>query len=145
MFSDMGEIYVKVSGVDLSKMNPMGFKGNAMRLTLPEHWKPRFLSIGAAVFMVGWLAPALASSFPQISLRELPDPLRSVWFELKPEMTPMSHCATAFDSHTDGDRMVFRCSIHIKMSAEGERRAMRYCEEKRAEKNIKMPCKLVVE
>jgi len=31
------------------------------------------------------------------------------------------------------------------MSAEGERRAMRYCEEKRQEKGIKMPCKLVEE
>jgi hypothetical protein len=41
--------------------------------------------------------------------------------------------------------MAFRCSIHIKMSAEGERRAMRYCEEKRAEKGIRMPCKLVEE
>lgn len=101
--------------------------------------------LGLALFMSCTALGALAAPFPQISLRELPDPLRSVWFELKPEMTPMSHCATAFDSHTDGERMVFRCSIHIKMSAEGERRAMRYCEEKRAEKNIKMPCKLVIE
>jgi hypothetical protein len=31
------------------------------------------------------------------------------------------------------------------MSAEGERRAMIYCEEKREEKNIKAPCRLVVE
>jgi hypothetical protein len=57
----------------------------------------------------------------------------------------MSHCAAAFDSHSDGEKMVFRCSIHIKMSAEGERRAMKYCEEKRAEKNIKAPCRLVHE
>jgi hypothetical protein len=83
--------------------------------------------------------------YPSMPVSELPDPLRSVWKELKPEMTPMSHCAAAFDSHSDGEKMVFRCSIHIKMSAEGERRAMRYCEEKRAEKGIKMPCKLVEE
>ena len=84
-------------------------------------------------------------SYPSIHLSELPDPLRSVWKELKPEMNANSHCATAFDSHSDGEKMAFRCSIHIKMSAEGERRAMRYCEEKRAEKGIKMPCKLVEE
>jgi hypothetical protein len=83
--------------------------------------------------------------YPSIQLSELPDPLRSVWKELKPEMDQMSHCATAFDSHSDGEKMAFRCSIHIKMSAEGERRAMRYCEEKRQEKGIKMPCKLVEE
>ena len=84
-------------------------------------------------------------NYPTINVRELPDPLRSVYKELKPEMTEMSHCAAAFDSHSDGAKMVFRCSIHIKMSAEGERRAMRYCEENRAEKGIKMPCKLVEE
>ena len=102
----------------------------------------RFLSV-----MVGMVfcVSAMASTFPTIPLSELPDPLRSVWKELKPEMTPMSHCATAFDSHSDGEKMAFRCSIHIKMSAEGERRAMKYCEEKRAEKNIKAPCRLVVE
>ena len=83
--------------------------------------------------------------YPSMSVSELPDPLRSIWKELKPEMTPMSACAAAFDSHSDGEKMVFRCSIHIKMAAEGERRAMRYCEEKRAEKNIRMPCKLVYE
>jgi hypothetical protein len=83
--------------------------------------------------------------YPTIQLSELPDPLRSVWKELKPEMNEMSHCAAAFDSHSDGEKMAFRCSIHIKMSAEGERRAMRYCEEKREEKGIKMPCKLVEE
>ena len=88
---------------------------------------------------------AYGGRFPTVPLKELPDPLRSVWKELKPEMTEMSHCAAAFDSHTDGEKMVFRCSIHIKMSAEGERRAMKYCEEKREEKNIKAPCRLVVE
>ena len=83
--------------------------------------------------------------YPYMHVSELPDSLRSVWKELKPEMNEMSHCAAAFDSHSDGEKMAFRCSIHIKMSAEGERRAMRYCEEKRAEKGIKMPCKLVEE
>jgi hypothetical protein len=101
------------------------------------------------VFSFGSL-PALTyakpiGNYPTVDLRELPDPLRSVYKELKPEMTEMSHCAAAFDSHSDGEKMVFRCSIHIKMSAEGERRAMRYCEERRAEKGIKAPCRLVQE
>jgi len=84
-------------------------------------------------------------NYPTVNVRELPDPLRSIYKELKPEMTEMSHCAAAFDSHSDGEKMVFRFSIHIKMSAEGERRAMRYCEEKRTEKGIKAPCRLVEE
>jgi hypothetical protein len=105
------------------------------------------LAIGLIGFVmaVGTYDAACAGSFPTVPLKELPDPLRSVWKELKPEMTEMSHCAAAFDSHSDGDKMVFRCSIHIKMSAEGERRAMKYCEEKREEKNIKSPCRLVIE
>jgi hypothetical protein len=101
------------------------------------------------IFVLAWFGfAALAKpigNYPSIHLSELPDSLRSVWKELKPEMNEMSHCAAAFDSHSDGEKMAFRCSIHIKMSAEGERRAMRYCEEKRVEKGIKMPCKLVEE
>lgn len=109
---------------------------------MPKWFFNKFI-IGLMAAMFGW--PVLAKSFPTVPLSDLPDSLQSVWKELKPEMTPMSHCAAAFDSHSDGDRMVFRCSIHIKMSAEGERRAMRYCEERRAEKKIKAPCRLVVE
>jgi hypothetical protein len=101
--------------------------------------------VAALVFITFAASAKPIGPYPSMHVSELPDPLRSVWKELKPEMTPMSHCAAAFDSHSDGEKMAFRCSIHIKMSAEGERRAMRYCEEKRAEKGIKMPCKLVEE
>jgi hypothetical protein len=106
----------------------------------------RFKYLVYALALVGFAVLAKPiGNYPFIHVSELPDPLRSVWKELKPEMNEMSHCAAAFDSHSDGEKMAFRCSIHIKMSAEGERRAMRYCEEKREEKGIKMPCKLVEE
>lgn len=105
-----------------------------------------FKYLMCALVWVGLAATAKPiGPYPSIHVSELPDSLRSVWKELKPEMTEMSHCAAAFDSHSDGEKMAFRCSIHIKMSAEGERRAMRYCEEKREEMGIKMPCKLVEE
>jgi hypothetical protein len=105
-----------------------------------------FKYLVCALALIGSAAIAKPiGNYPTIHLSELPDPLRSVWKELKPEMNQNSHCAAAFDSHSDGEKMAFRCSIHIKMSAEGERRAMRYCEERRAEKNIRMPCKLVEE
>ena len=103
------------------------------------------LSLAVMGCMVIAVEAKPVGNYPSVDLRELPDPLRSVYKELKPEMNEMSHCAAAFDSHSDGEKMAFRCSIHIKMSAEGERRAMRYCEEKRAEQGIKMPCKLVEE
>jgi hypothetical protein len=98
--------------------------------------------------MLACLAFGLAqakSPFPVVPLKDLPEPLRLHWAGLKPEMQPTSHCAAAFDSNTDTDKMVMKCSIHIKMSAEGERRAMRYCEEQRAERKIKGPCRLVQE
>ncbi len=106
----------------------------------------RFQPLIYVLALVGFAAFAKPiGNYPSVHVSELPDPLRSVWKELKPEMNEMSHCAAAFDSHSDGEKMAFRCSIHIKMSAEGERRAMRYCEEKREEKGINMPCKLVEE
>jgi hypothetical protein len=38
-----------------------------------------------------------------------------------------------------------RCSaVGERRSAEGERRSMQYCEEKRVEKKIKAPCRLVL-
>lgn len=84
------------------------------------------------------------SPYPTVPLKDLPDGLRSMWHQLKPEMNEFSHCAAAWDSQNDGERMVFKCSIYIKMSAEGERRAMQYCNEKRSEKKINAPCRLVL-
>lgn len=97
---------------------------------------------GACLALVLGLAQA-AAPYPTVPLKDLPDGLRSTFQQLKPEMNEFSHCAAAWDSQNDGDRMVFKCSIYIKMSAEGERRSMQYCEEKRAEKKIKAPCRLV--
>lgn len=98
--------------------------------------------------LLAWLLCAVAqaaSPYPVVQLKDIPEPLRLHWAGLKPEMLSTSHCATAFDSQSDTDKMVMKCSIHIKMSAEGERRAIRYCEEQRAERKIKGPCRLVIE
>ncbi|WP_353132529.1 hypothetical protein [Limnohabitans sp.] len=99
-----------------------------------------------ALALIGFTVSAKPiGQYPVMQVSELPDPLRSQWKIVKPEMTKMSHCAAAFDSHTDGEKMAWHCSIYIKMSAEGERRAMHSCEEKRVAKGIKMPCKLIEE
>ena len=98
---------------------------------------------GACLALVLGLAQA-AAPYPTVPLKDLPDGLRSTFQQLKPEMNEFSHCAAAWDSQNDGERMVFKCSIYIKMSAEGERRSMQYCEEKRVEKKIKAPCRLVL-
>ena len=86
-----------------------------------------------------------ADAYPTVNARDMPEGLKMVWRQTKPEMTANSRCAAAFDSHSDVDKMTLQCSVHIKMAAEGERRAMRYCEEKRQALKIKEPCRLVVE
>ena len=85
-----------------------------------------------------------AQPFPTVSLSQLPGPLKSVWNQTKPEMTAPSRCAAAFDAG-DRDRMTLQCSVYVRLGAEGERRAMRYCEEKRQELRIHAPCQIVVE
>ena len=98
-----------------------------------------------SLLCASFLAAAAAGNYPVVKVKNLPDDLRQVWNGIKPEMQPTSHCAAAYDSQTDSEKMVLKCSIYIKMSAEGERRAMRYCEEQRAERKIKAPCRLVEE
>lgn len=99
-----------------------------------------------AIWMVlaGSLATAQAQPFPTVPLAQLPAPLQGVWWRTKPEMREPSRCAAAFDPG-DRDRMTLQCSVYIKLGAEGERRAMRYCEEKRRELRIRSTCAIVVE
>jgi hypothetical protein len=98
------------------------------------------LMAGLTAWSAAW---AVSVPYPTVSVQVLPQALRSVWREQLTEMTDQSHCAAAFDSYSDSDKMVFRCSIHIRLSAEGARRAMRYCEQTRQEKGIKSPCRLI--
>lgn len=84
------------------------------------------------------------SLYPTIKVGDLPQAVLLMYKREEPNFTDRSHCATAWDSTTDGDKIAFKCSVFIKMSAEGERRAMRYCEEIRANKKISAPCRLVV-
>ncbi len=88
---------------------------------------------------------AWAQTHPTMKVRELPDALKQQWQQTKPEMNENSHCAAAFNNQTDYEKMTFKCSIYIRLSAEGARRAMRYCEEDREKKHIHGPCKLVEE
>ncbi len=86
-----------------------------------------------------------ADVYPTVGVRDMPEGLKMVWRQTKLEMTANSRCAAAFDNHSDVDKMTLQCSVHIKMAAEGARRAMRYCEDKRQSMKIKEPCRLVVE
>ena len=85
------------------------------------------------------------SIYPTVKLAELPNSILQLYKREEPNFTDKSHCATAWDSTTDGDKIAFKCSVFIKMSAEGERRAMRYCEDIRLSKKISAPCRLIVD
>jgi len=78
-------------------------------------------------------------------MHSLPALLQGVYAGYKPEITTASRCAATFDASGDADHMVLKCSIYIRMAAEGARRAMQYCEEERIAKHISQPCKLVIE
>ena len=83
--------------------------------------------------------------FPTVPLSQLPERLRNNYMQAKPDMTDRSRCAAAFDSSSEFDKMTLQCSIYIRMAAEGARRAMAHCEEKRLSQHIHGPCRIVVE
>jgi len=100
------------------------------------------LSVGVAD---AWAQSGSEFGFPTVPLKALPEPLRVAYQDTKPEMSDRSRCAAAFDPSGDVDKMTLKCSVHIRMAAEGARRAMAYCEEKRQALRIKAPCRLVQE
>ena len=107
-----------------------------------------WLGLVMAVATLIALAPAAWAQkevHPTMKVHELPEVLRAQWNQTKPQMLSTSRCAAAFDGHNDYDRMTLRCSVYIKLAAEGARRAMRYCEEDREKKHIHAPCKIVQE
>ncbi len=100
--------------------------------------------IASALLVFAGSACQAESLYPTIKLSEVPNAVLQMYKREAPNFTDMSHCATAWDSTTDGDKIAFKCSVFIKMSAEGERRAMRYCEEIREQKKIAARCRLIV-
>lgn len=96
-----------------------------------------------ACWLLGSLSAWASDPYPSVQVRELPENLKKIWRETLPEMTTQSRCAAAFDSHDQVEKMTLQCSVHIRMAAEGARRSMQYCEEKRQTLKINAPCKIV--
>ncbi len=102
-------------------------------------------SFCTALLSLAMSCAASAQTHPTVKLRELPEALKQQWLQTRPEMNSNSRCAAAFDNHSDYERMSLQCSVHIKLGAEGARRAMRYCDEEREKKRIHAPCRIVQE
>ena len=85
--------------------------------------------------------PALATD--TVTPGQLPDALQGMWRNYQPDLGEWGRCAVAYDSHTDRDKMVFTCSVGIRITAEGERRSLARCEDMRVQKSIRSACRLV--
>jgi hypothetical protein len=117
------------------------------------HRMTTFIPMGLLLTMGLAMAPLHAENkkgateygFPTVPLSQLPEPLRNNHMKAKPDMTDRSRCAAAFDSSSEFDKMTLQCSIYVRMAAEGARRAMAHCEEKRLSQHIHGPCRIVVE
>ena len=66
-----------------------------------------------------WGTAQEAPHYPTVRVTDLPDAIHKMYKREEPNFTDKSHCATAWDSATDGDRIAFKCSVFIKMSAAG--------------------------
>ena len=51
----------------------------------------------------------------------------------------------SYDNSIDQEKMIFTCSIYVKMSAVAERKAMERCEQMKEKRGIKAPCKVIKE
>jgi hypothetical protein len=92
-------------------------------------------------------APVIADpyKFPYASLHDLPSALQEAYRNERPHLGEIGRCAVSFDNNMDQEKMVFTCSIYVKMSAVAERKAMERCEQMKTARSIKAPCKVISE
>ncbi len=100
----------------------------------------RFCSLGfLGLISLGVLADNY--DFPKIKYRDLPDQLQSAYKIEKPKLGEIGRCAVNFEDMKDESKMVFTCSIYVKMSAVAERKAIERCEQLSGAK--KSGCRIV--
>ena len=109
------------------------------------HNKMLFLFVRALVLALSVSTLGHAEDFPRISVQKLPEALQVQYARDRPDLGNYGHCAAAFDSQIDGSKMAWSCAIYVRLSAQGERLAMKLCSERAALLKVKSPCKLVVE
>ena len=118
-----------------------------MKLNLKLDSKKRlFLTKVHLIFVLG-LAYQLTSFSEQthtISVNKLPSPLLKQYEKIQPQLTERNRCFVVFVDEHDADKMILECSFNTRIAAESERRAFKYCDEKRIAKGIHSPCRLVV-
>jgi hypothetical protein len=95
-----------------------------------------------------WLAGAALAEpyvYPSVHLHDLPGPLQEAYRHEKPNLGEIGRCVVSYDSSMDQEKMIFTCSIYVKMSAVAERKAMERCEDMKSKRHIKAPCRVIQE
>lgn len=91
------------------------------------------------------VAFAQAYDYPNVHLHDLPGPLQEAYRNEKPNLGDIGRCVVSYDSSTDQEKMIFTCSIYVKMSAVAERKAMERCEQMKDKRRIKGQCRVIKE
>ena len=102
----------------------------------------RFAALVVLALTWAWAGQS-ALATDTVAPSQLPDALQGMWRNYQPDLGELGRCAVAYDSHTDRDKMVFSCSVGIRITAEGERRSLARCEDMRVQKGIRSACRLV--
>ena len=99
-----------------------------------------------------WWALVLSSTvlaepyvYPSVHLHDLPSALQEAYRNEKPNLGEIGRCVVSYDNSIDQEKMIFTCSIYVKMSAVAERKAMERCEQMKEKRGIKAPCKVIKE
>jgi hypothetical protein len=95
----------------------------------------------AFLSLLGFSVLAESYDLPKIKYRDLPGPLQMAYKNEKPNLGEIGRCAVNFEDMKDESKMVFTCSIYVKMSAVAERKAMERCEQLSGAK--KSGCKII--
>ncbi|MFM7697989.1 MAG: hypothetical protein ACKO5X_05065 [Limnohabitans sp.] len=101
------------------------------------------VTIGMMLWAVSTCSFAEPYVYPSVHVHDLPGPLQEAYRHEKPNLGDIGRCATSYDSSMDQEKMIFTCSIYVKMSAVAERKAMERCEQMKQKRNIKGPCKVI--
>ncbi len=94
---------------------------------------------------LAFAAYAEAYVYPGVHLHDLPGPLQEAYRHEKPNLGEIGRCVVSYDSSVDQEKMIFTCSIYVKMSAVAERKAMERCEDMKEKSHVKAPCRVIKE
>jgi len=117
--------------------------GHFMKFSLTRKYLVALFTCSMISLCSLWAYAKTSGMYPVIHFRDIPSQIQTLYSKNEPDLGEVGSCATAFDSFSDEDKMVFTCSIYIKILAEGERRAIKRCQEMKEAKGMKSECHII--